>query len=95
MRETRKGKDKATYVREKTLRSGERLKRRTQRKRQLRTVELLSLPTKEKTMRACQLRTVDRESADDRLTSATEKTSLDPDGRLERLQRRRQREGQM
>ena len=52
--EARKGKDKATYVREKTLRSGERLKRRTQRQRQLRTVH--------------------RESADDRLTSATEKT---------------------
>ena len=54
-------------------------------------------------MRARQLRTVDRESADDRLTSATEKTTPalseystieSPDGRLERLQRRRQREGQ-
>ena len=51
-------------------------------------------------MRARQLRTVDR---DDRLTSATEKTTPalseystieSPDGRLERLQRRRQREGQ-
>ena len=48
-------------------------------------------------MRARQLRTVDRESADDRLTSATEKTTPalseystieSPDGRLERLQRR-------
>ena len=54
-------------------------------------------------MRARQLRTVDRESADDRLTSATEKTTPvlseystteSSDGRLERLQRRRQREGQ-
>ena len=54
-------------------------------------------------MRARQLRTVDRESADARLTSATEKTTPalseystieSPDGRLERLQRRRQREGQ-
>ena len=48
-----------------------------------------------------QLRTGDRESADDRLTSATDKTTPalseyieSPDGRLERLQRRRQREGQ-
>ena len=55
-------------------------------------------------MRARQLRTVDRESADDRLTSATEKTTpvLSEYHRvsrwqarsLERLQRRRQREGQ-
>ena len=40
VRLTWKGKDKATYyVSEKTLRNGERLQRRTQRKRQLRTVE--------------------------------------------------------
>ena len=58
---------------------GERLQRRTPHKRQLRTVE----------------------SADDRLTSSTDKTTPalseyieSPDGRLERLQRRRQREGQ-
>ena len=56
---------------------------------------------KEKTTRERQLRTGDRESADDRLTSATDKTTPalseyieSPDGRLERLQRRRQREGQ-
>ena len=52
-------------------------------------------------LRERQLRTGDRESADDRLTSATDKTTPalseyieSPDGRLERLQRRRQREGQ-
>ena len=65
---------------EKTLRSGERLQRRTQRKRQLRTVEsaddrLERLLYKRRREHYCQLRTVDRESADDRLTSATEKTT--------------------
>ena len=44
-----KGKDNATYVREKTLRSGERLQRRTQRKRQLRTVESADDRLEEKT----------------------------------------------
>ena len=43
------GKDNATYVREKTLRSGERLQRTTQRKRQLRTVESADDRLEEKT----------------------------------------------
>ena len=44
-----KQEDNATYVREKTLRSGERLQRRTQRKRQLRTVESADDRLEEKT----------------------------------------------
>ena len=46
---SRKGKDNATYVREKTSRSGERLQRRTQRKSQLRTVESADDRLEEKT----------------------------------------------
>ena len=46
---SRKGKDNATYVREKTSRSGERLQRRTQRKRQLTTVESADDRLEEKT----------------------------------------------
>ena len=64
------------------MRSGERLQRRTctQLKRQLRTAEsaadrLERLPIRRIRERYRQLRTVDRESADDRLTSATEKTT--------------------
>ena len=65
-------------LREKTLRSGERLQRRTQRKRRLRTVEsaddrLERLQRRRERYR--QLRTADRESADDRLTSAKMKTN--------------------
>ena len=47
--EARKGKDNAMYVREKTLRSGERLQWRTQHKRQLRTVESADDRLEEKT----------------------------------------------
>ena len=87
---------------------GERLQRRTARKRQLRTVESADdrlerlQRRRQRRQRERQLRTGDRESADDRLTSATDKTTPalseytieSPDGRLEHLQRRRQREGQ-
>ena len=73
-------------------------------KRQLRTVESADdrlERLQRRRQRERQLRTGDRESADDRLTSATDKTTPalseyieSPDGRLERLQGRRQREGQ-
>ena len=58
-----------TRTYEKTLRSGERLQRRTctQLKRQLRTVESAADRLERLRMRREQLRTVDRESADDRL----------------------------
>ena len=84
---------------------GEQLQQRTPRKRQLRTVEsaddrLERLQRRRKRER--QLRTGDRESADGRLTSATDETTpaLSEYHRvsrwqaIERLQRRRQREGQ-
>ena len=56
---------------------------KTRRKRQLRTVEsaddrLEQLRIQRRRDRYCQLRTVDRESADDRLTSATEKPETTP-----------------
>ena len=55
-------------------RSGERLQRRTQRKRQLRTVE-----SADDSYKGEENATVDREAADDRLTSATEKTTRGSD----------------
>ena len=73
-------------IREKTLRSGERLQRKTctQLKRQLRTVEsaddrLERLQRRRERYRQLIMRTVNRESADDRLTSATEKTTRGSD----------------
>ena len=59
---------------------GERLQRRTPRKRQLRTVEsaddrLERLQRRRQRERQLIMKTGDRESADDRLTSATDKTN--------------------
>ena len=62
-------------VSEKTLRNGERLQ---QRKRQLRTVESADdrlERLQRRRQHESQLRTVDRESADNKPTSATEKTT--------------------
>ena len=87
------------------MRSGESPQQRTQRKRQLRTVESADdrlERLQRRKQRERQRSTVDHESVDDRLTSASEKTQRQrylstiesPDGKLERLKRRRHREGQ-